>query len=175
MSALTDRQKVFVVLRLATFHTPSEVAKELKETEGVEVSLPQLARYDPTGVNGAELSEELRELFQGTRERYVQDAAAVPIAHQGYRLQELFRLFRKNRDRSPAVAAALLEQAAKETGGMFTNRREVTGKDGGPIQTQDVPVDLSRLSPEQLDHLEQLVALVAAASLPDGDSGGAAP
>jgi hypothetical protein len=32
-----------------------------------------------------------------------------------------------------ALAAQLIEQAAKESGGAFTNRREMTGKDGAPL------------------------------------------
>ena len=32
------------------------------------------------------------------------------------------------------LAAEILKQAAKEVGDVYTNRREKTGKDGGPIQ-----------------------------------------
>lgn len=38
-----------------------------------------------------------------------------------------------------------------------TNRLELTGANGGPMQAQAVPMDLSRLSPEQLQALEDLV------------------
>ena len=43
------------------------------------------------------------------------------------------------------LVAQLLEQAAKETGGAFTNRRELTGKGGGPIASQ-----ITTVTPEEL-------------------------
>lgn len=42
--------------------------------------------------------------------------------------------------------------------GMFKQRVELTGKDGGPIQSQSAPLDLSNLTDEELDTLERLVA-----------------
>jgi hypothetical protein len=49
------------------------------------------------------------------------------------------------------VAAQLLEQAAKEVGDVFTNRRatEVIGKDGGPVEGH-VVFNLKELSDEDL-------------------------
>ncbi|EPK9595536.1 TPA: hypothetical protein OXL84_003695, partial [Acinetobacter baumannii] len=34
--------------------------------------------------------------------------------------------------------------AAKEVGGLYTNRKEITGKDGGPVQTvnSEIPVPM---------------------------------
>ena len=40
------------------------------------------------------------------------------------------------------LAASLLEQAAKEQGGMFTNKREVSGPNGGPIPTMPTTIEL---------------------------------
>jgi hypothetical protein len=42
--------------------------------------------------------------------------------------------------------------------GMFKEKVEVTGKDGGPIQTQNADPDLSSLSDEEFEALERLVA-----------------
>lgn len=42
--------------------------------------------------------------------------------------------------------------------GMFKQRVEVTGKDGGPIQSQDAPPDLSSLSDDELEQLARIVA-----------------
>ena len=52
--------------------------------------------------------------------------------------------------------------------GMFRDKVEVTGKDGGPIQTQNADLDLSSLSDEELEALERLVAKAG------GDQAGAA-
>lgn len=52
--------------------------------------------------------------------------------------------------------------------GMFRDKVEVTGKDGGPIQTKSADLDLSSLSDEELEALERLVAKAG------GDQAGAA-
>ena len=36
------------------------------------------------------------------------------------------------------IVPDLLEQAAKEVGGLYTNRKEITGADGGPLQSESV-------------------------------------
>ncbi len=59
--------------------------------------------------------------------------------------------------KSPRTQLEVLEQAAKDAGGLYTNRRELTGKDGGPIQTQGVPADLTALTDAELDELERLL------------------
>ena len=42
--------------------------------------------------------------------------------------------------------------------GMFKQRVELTGKDGGPIQSQDAPPDLTSLTDEELEQLARIVA-----------------
>ena len=64
-----------------------------------------------------------------------------------------------------------MKQAAQELD-QWTEKREVTGKGGGPIEVRDVRPDLSKLSIEELTALEHLVAK---ASDPDRDSGGKGP
>lgn len=39
-----------------------------------------------------------------------------------------------------ALAAKLLEQIARELGGSYTNRTELTGKDGGKVEVEVTPV-----------------------------------
>lgn len=52
--------------------------------------------------------------------------------------------------------------------GMFKQRVELTGKDGGPIQSREAPPDLSSLTDEELEQLARIVAKAG------GDSSGAA-
>lgn len=47
---------------------------------------------------------------------------------------------------------------AAEYGRYFVPKQEISGPDGTPIQTQEVPCDLSALSDEQLEQLGHLVA-----------------
>ncbi len=135
MAALKDDVKTFIVQALACYDTPSQVVHAVKQEFGIEVPRAQVALYDPTKTAGRSLGAKLRDLFTATRKAFLDEAATIPIAQQAYRLRVLQRLQQQAESRgNAALAAQLLEQAAKEVGGAFTNRREVTGKGGGPIQ-----------------------------------------
>lgn len=142
MAALTDPAKLFVVQALACFDTPSQVASAVKQEFGLEVSRQQVSIYDPTRPAGRSLSKKLAATFQATREAFLKEAATVPVAHQAYRLRVLNRaLERAEKSGNTTLVLQILEQAAREMGGAFTNRREVTGKGGGPIQQQAVTAE----------------------------------
>lgn len=135
MAILTENVKLVIVQSLACFDTPSQVAEAVKQEFGVEVSRMQVALYDPTKGTGKNLSAKLRAIFAETREKFLADVSAIPIAQQSYRLRVLQRALTKvEKQGNTAMVAQLLEQAAKESGGAFTNRRELTGARGGPIQ-----------------------------------------
>jgi len=134
MAALTQQQKVFIVGRLACYYRPSDVRKQLKEELGVDATLQQISFYDPgTAQGNRELSAELRQVFQETRDLFLRDVTRIPIANKAVRLRMLDDMARDNA-RNPRLVKELIEQAAKEDGGAFTNRRELTGKDGKPIE-----------------------------------------
>lgn len=150
MATLNEQQKRFVVTRLACFYSPSEVRDLAKEELGLSLELGQVSSYDPTTVLGGRLSKELKSLFEETRREFQGNIQAIPIANQSYRLRELQRLYR-NTGKNSVLGAQLLEQAAKEAGGMFTNRREVTGKDGKPISHQVEQFSFDGWDIEELD------------------------
>lgn len=126
--------KVFIVGQLATFRTPTEVLKAVQKEFGLTLTRQRVAFYDPTTAAGAKLDPDLQALFHATRARYQNDVEAVPIANQAVRLNLLWEAVQANRT-NPRALGPLLEQAAKEVGGAFTNRRqhEVSGPDGGAI------------------------------------------
>lgn len=136
MAALTETQKRFVVERLACFETPAQIKKAIQETFGVDVSASQVCFYDPNSAQGSkELSKELKALFFQTRERFITDEAAVAVSHRTYRLRRLQKLLDDEKiAKNPAMVMDLLEQAAKEVGGMYTNKREISGPSGKPIE-----------------------------------------
>lgn len=134
MAGLTGEVKVFIVERLACFEAPTQVQRAVKQEFGVDVSLPRLTAYDPNKAAGQRLSKPLREVFVSTRKRFLEDTASIPLVHRPYRLRVLQRQLEKaDATGNAAMVMQLLEQAAKEVGGMFTNRRELTGKDGSPL------------------------------------------
>lgn len=134
MATLSDDVKRFIVQAVACYDTPSQVAEAVKEEFGVSIERQQVASYDPSKRTGRDLGKKWRDLFEATRKKFLDDASDIPISQQTFRLRALQRMFAKaESQKNVALAAQLLEQASKEIGGAFTNRRELTGKDGGPI------------------------------------------
>lgn len=145
MAALTEEQKAFVVQRLACFDGPQAVTEAVKEAFGVEIARSHVYAYDPTRP-GFDLGEKWRVLFEETRKRFLENASEIGIAHKSVRLRKLDEMLgRAISMRNYALAAQLMEQAAKETGNAYTNRRELTGKDGSPLPAQQSAVAIFAL------------------------------
>ncbi|MEJ2802001.1 DUF2280 domain-containing protein [Comamonadaceae bacterium PP-2] len=150
MAVLPENVKVFVVQSLACFDTPSQIAAAVKAEFGIEVSRQQVSRYDPTRARNKDVSPRLRTIFETARAKFVEDLTSIPISHRSYRLRALQRsLERADAQGNIAMASTLLEQAAKEMGGMYTNRRELSGPDGGPI-TSTGPSLIQLVAPDVL-------------------------
>jgi hypothetical protein len=131
MAALSDEVKLFIVRALAQFDTPSQVSEAVKEEFGLDVPRQQCEGYNPEKAAAKHLARKWREIFAATREAFLKDVAVIPIANRSYRLRQLSRLQQKaERSRNIALAAQLLEQAAKEVGDMYVNRPR--GGSGGP-------------------------------------------
>lgn len=155
MAVLNDVHKRFIVQCLACWDTPSQVSEDLREEFGLDVPRTQVAQYDPTKAAGKQLGKKWCELFEETRKRFKSELAEIPIAEQAFRLRALNRIYQRHMAKGNTVAAAaILEQAAKEVGGAFTNKREHTGADGGPIEQRTVVVDESKVA-AALDQLER--------------------
>lgn len=174
MAALSRQQKIFAVERLACFDAPSEVAKAMAEEFGCPVPTRQVIwRYDASRpLTRAALSPWLVELFDATRERFRTELGDIPIANVAVRLRYLQKFLEKAIEMGAfRLAKDYLEAAAKERGGAFTNRHELTGANGGPIETAAAPYDLKKLTKQQLDELEQILEAADAES----GSGGEVP
>lgn len=133
MAALSDDVKLFATQALACFDSPAQVIKDLKQEFGVTVTPQQLQAYNPATVAGSRMSKKLHAIFEATRKSFLKDVGNIPIAQPSYRLRVLNRMLSKVEGQGNiVVAAALMEQAAKETGGAFTNKQKVdhTSSDG---------------------------------------------
>ena len=133
---LPDEAKAFIIQALACWETPSEVAKAVRDAFGLTVSRQAVQAYNPTKRQGAALAPAHRAMFEATRAAFLQRTAEIGISHRAVRLRTLERLIdRAESMGNIALAAELLEQAAKEFGNAYTNKREVAGDDkGGPVQ-----------------------------------------
>lgn len=134
MARLDPSVKMFIVQSLARFESPSKVIEEVRSRFKLEVSPQQMLAYNPSTVAGARMSAELKALFAETRAKFKADLEEIPAANQAVRVAMLSRAAEKaERSGNVALMAQLLEQAAKEIGGAYTNRRELTGANGKPL------------------------------------------
>lgn len=134
MATLNKKQKFFIVRSLAQFNTPQETAVLVKEEFNIEVTRQQCEAYDPTKRVGQDLSKELKDEFNKTREEFLDKPQNIPIANLSVRLQRYESQYIKH-SKNRVGALAILKQAAEDVGGKYTNKTEVTGKDGQPLQT----------------------------------------
>lgn len=117
-----------IVTRLAAFQPPSEVREGIKADHDVDVSPSAILYYHPD--HSPRLGAEWRELFRATRERVIRDESDIGLAHRAVRLRRLDRLAHKAEQRGSLVLAGkFLEQAARETGGAYTNHHVVSSGD----------------------------------------------
>jgi hypothetical protein len=124
MAALRDEVKLFIVQALACFDTPTQVSKAVKEEFGLDVIRQQVAAYDPNCYVGRNLSLKWRTIFNDTRAKFRVDTAAIPIASRAFRLRALARMAQQAEGmRKIALAVSVIEQAAKEVGDVYVNRK----------------------------------------------------
>mgnify|MGYP002712209097 CR=1 FL=1 len=151
MAALKEPVKIFIVQALACRDTPQEVAEQVLQEFGVRIDRKQCQSYDPTKAAGKNLSKKFIELFHKTRADFDAGLIDIPIAQKYYRLKQYQKHLEKNA-RNTVMSLSIMKQAAQDLGGQFTNRQEITGKDGKPIETinQNVPTDSYLKAREQV-------------------------
>lgn len=137
MAVLKKEVKLYIVRSLAVFNTPSETVELVHQEYGVKVTKQQCEKYDPTKRSGENLSEELRIDFEKTREMFLGQPDAIPIANLAVRLQRLENQYQKH-SKNRVAALNILKQAAEDVGGKYTNKTELTGAGGGPLQSESV-------------------------------------
>ncbi|ENX02329.1 hypothetical protein F900_01393 [Acinetobacter modestus] len=133
MAALKEPVKIFIVQALACRDTPQQVVDHVKQEFDLVISRSQCQSYDPTKYSGRNLSEKFVKLFNETREKFDDGLIDIPIANKHYRMRQYDKLL--NKAKNIPMALRIMEQAAKDSGGLFTNRKEITGANGGPVET----------------------------------------
>jgi hypothetical protein len=150
MAALKNEVKSFIVQALACFDTPSQVVEAVKNEYGVMVSRQQVETHDPTKSAGKGLAVKWVTLFHDTRKRFREETAEIPIANRAFRLRGLGRMAEKAENmRNLALTAQLYEQAAKEVGDVYVNRRLEPEKPLGSQADQQHAVAEYTLEPDE--------------------------
>lgn len=146
MADLTDDQKTAIVIALARFKAPAQVRDIMRAEFGLDLDIRQIVTYDPTR-STFEAGARFDELFKATREAYISDVSAIPIANQGFRLNLLMEMVQDaTKAGNRGQAAALLKQAAEEIGGAFTNERNVKVEKTGAGGFKDLTPEERRLA-----------------------------
>lgn len=150
MAALKNDVKAFIVQALACFDTPTQVSQAVKQEFDIDVTRQQVEQHDPTKRAGANLAAKWRTLFEDTRKRFREETADIPIANRAFRLRGLGRMAEKAESmRNLALTAQLYEQAAKECGDMYVNRKLEPDKPLGSQADQQHAVAEYTLEPDE--------------------------
>ncbi|HAT3644133.1 TPA: DUF2280 domain-containing protein [Raoultella ornithinolytica] len=144
MAALKPEVKAFIIQMLACYDTPSQVVEAVQKDFGITITRQQVETHDPTKVSGKTLAKKWVDMFNATRDRFLNEISDIPIANKAYRLrvQQRMSMTAENM-KNIGMTAQLLEQAAKEVGEAYTNRQKVehTGANGGPIESTTLTKD----------------------------------
>jgi len=136
MAALKPEVKAFIVQALACFDTPSQVVESVQKEFDIKITRQQVESHDPTKASGKALAQKWADMFNETRQRFQSEISDIPIANKAYRLRALDRMMTKAENmRNMALAATLIEQAAKECGDAYTNKQRVEHSGGMSISS----------------------------------------
>lgn len=141
--------KTYAIQRLAMFDSPSTVVEACRNEFGIDVPRQTIESLDPTKRSGKGLAKKWMKLFEVTRAKFLEDTCSIAVSHKTVRLHRLQRLAdRAESMGNITLAASLLEQAAKEMGDAYTNRRkfDLSNPDGSLAPTPVVVVDESAVA-----------------------------
>jgi hypothetical protein len=120
---LTAEQKTYVVRRLATYDTPTAIARDLKDLFGVDITVRSVDHYHPERSTSDKLAPCWKELFWETRKAFIAACAEVGTMEQAVRVRLREDMVLMARDAGHyRIANELLDSIAREAGKMFTNR-----------------------------------------------------
>jgi hypothetical protein len=133
MAKLTDEIRTFIVSGLACFDTSATIIAGVRQQFGVQIDRFQVRDYSPDAAKPP--ARRWRQMHEQIRAAFVEKQAGIAVTSKAVRLRRLERMADRAEERGNfPLAAALLEQAAKECGDVFSNKvkhkHEGTGPDG---------------------------------------------
>lgn len=162
MSILNDDIKTEIVLRLACFGSPAEIAREIQAEFEVKVDRFQVRTYDPTKPAFA-AGDKWRAMFEHARARCLTEVQSVPIASKAYRLNQLQQVYDRSRKAGNLILAnQTLRQAAEEMGNSYTNENKLTVR--SPVAEMSVDERRAALT----DLIRKALANAPPSMLPQG-------
>lgn len=124
MAKLTEEIQTFIVQAHACFRKPSLIIKDVGAEFGVKLTRDQVQFYHPErGKKNKRLGKKHVSLFYATRKAFLDRKVEIGVAAQSYRLSYYQRAADFYEERGNYVlGAAMVEKAAKEVGGAYTNK-----------------------------------------------------
>ena len=165
---LTEEHRTWLVTAYACYGRRCEVLRDFRDTFGFEIDKFYAYKYDLSGFDEAKAKATGRAkwlpLFRKVRAEFEASIGDIPIASATYRVKKIDQMFEiAFEKRNYKSAALLLEQAAKEIGGMYTNRRVMAGSIEHNHTVEEVPMDVKRSAVAQ-SVMEALADAMAARS-----------
>lgn len=152
MARLRKEVQLYIIRSLAVFNTPTEVAKGVKETYGIDLKPQNIEVYDPTKRAGMNLREEFKKEFEETRKDFLEKPLNIPASNDAVMLQVLNDLLWRNKNNA-VMAVKIIDQIQKIVNDHYSKRVEITGANGGAIKTEVEQKQSQTLTPEQLAEL----------------------
>jgi hypothetical protein len=131
VARFSEQEKATMARLFGRFYTPSQVAEAVSEAWGRPVDRRETDRYNPAN---ARCSAKWLEVAAAERARFLKEEEEQPLFHRPFRLAILQRTLEHEGNRNPVLRLAILEQAAKEVGGKYTNIQEVTDSSNNPVR-----------------------------------------
>jgi hypothetical protein len=163
MAALKNEHKIFIVTNLACYKSGKELQKLFSDKFKFQIELNKISYYNPYTVEGKKgLAQKWKDLFASTRKEFNESKASIPVANGVFRLQKMQEHF----DSLSSVnnikgAQSILVDAAKESGGAFTNKIEHSGEVSNKIIINGVIPDPKEWERVATLHIENMLQLVA--------------
>ena len=154
--ALRDKKlsldaKTYIVRALACRERPTDILAHLQEHFDVSVDRKALSHYDPR-LND-KLDADLKKLYEKESSDFWAEKNFEPINSLNFRQRLRMELF-EQAGRNLKLKLEILEQAAKDEGGLYSNRREVTGAEGAPL----VPFNVENVKNASAEDIARVIA-----------------
>jgi hypothetical protein len=158
---LSGEVKAFIVRSLACFDTPSTVAEAVERQFGQTVTRQVVQCYNPHWRAGAKLSQQWRQLFEDTRNAFVEETNKIGISHRNVRLRKLDQQVALAEERGDGAMIARLLRLAQMEMRPHAKGRALTGTAAAPVEPPK-PVDDEELARAILVNLAKAEAAAEA-------------
>jgi hypothetical protein len=142
-SKLSGEVKAFIVQSLASLNSPSAVAAAVESRFGVSITRQAIEAYDPHKHSGRRLSEKWRQLFEDTRQAFLEETRNIGISHRAVRLHKLDQQVALAEEKHDSLTLLkLLQQAKREMDAVNTTYRRSAARAGRrPVEIDRGPAD----------------------------------